>query len=296
MNKLVVAVVVFVALVGGYFALNSSTSQENQESDDKDVASVIEDKSATLPPPPSVSVQKDQPSKFQDPVPPPPPPSPKPVVQEQPSAPQTASQINSDEPPLKLKSIGVNFEDFKFTKERLQFGRLFMGFGFVIPGSSSSSGQAKSNPQPTYVVPLGTPVRSLVDGVVAAIPTLWSGDVSIQVTADGKMQKWVYETEHLVNPKVVVGDKVVAGQIIGEVGSFGNGDPPGYGAVEIGILKGGQTPEHVCPFAYLDDSIREATFAKMGNLFQSWEEYVGDQGLYTDTEIPGCLTLQPVEG
>ena len=296
MNKLVVAVVVFVALVGGYFALNSSTPQENQESDDKDVASVIEDKSAILPPPPSVSVQKDQPSKFQDPVPPPPPPSPKPVVQEQPSAPQTASQINSDEPPLKLKSIGVNFEDFKFTKERLQFGRLFMGFGFVIPGSSSSSGQAKSNPQPTYVVPLGTPVRSLVDGVVAAIPTLWSGDVSIQVTADGKMQKWVYETEHLVNPKVVVGDKVVAGQIIGEVGSFGNGDPPGYGAVEIGILKGGQTPEHVCPFAYLDDSIREATFAKMGNLFQSWEEYVGDQGLYTDTEIPGCLTLQPVEG
>jgi hypothetical protein len=139
-------------------------------------------------------------------------------------------------------------------------------------------------------------VRSIVDGIVVAIPTLWSGDVSIQVTADGKMQKWIYETEHLINPKVAVGDKVVAGQIIGEVGSFGGGDPPGYGAVEIGILKGGQAPEHVCPFAYLDDSIREATFAKMRNLFQSWEEYMGDQTLYADTEIPGCLTLHPIEG
>src|SRR3989344_4844968 len=147
----------------------------------------------------------------------------------------TALPSNTDEPPLKLKGIGVNFEDFKFTKEKLQFDRLFMGFGFVIPGSSSSSGQNKSNPQPTYVVPLGTPVRSLVDGIVAAIPTLWSGDYSIQVTADGKMQKWVYETEHIINPKVAVGDKVTAGQVIGEVINFDKGAAAGYGAVEIGI-------------------------------------------------------------
>ncbi|MBI2612403.1 M23 family metallopeptidase [Candidatus Kaiserbacteria bacterium] len=289
MNKLVVVVVVLVALVGGFFLFSSSVSQEKQGSDDKDAESLTDGASAVSPPPTSASVQKDQIL--------PPPPSPKPAVQQQHFTPQPPSpQTNSDEPPLKLKGIGVNFEDFTFTKEKLQFGRLFMGFGFVIPGSSSSSGQDKSNPQPTYVLPLGTPVRSIVDGVVAAIPTLWSGDVSIQVTANGKMEKWVYETEHLINPKVAVGDKVVAGQIIGEVGSFGNGDPPGYGAVEIGLVKGGQTPQHVCPFAYLDDSIREATFAKMRDLFQSWEEYVGDQTLYSDTQIPGCVTLNPIEG
>ena len=252
---------------------------------------------------PKAAANKDNATKYQDqpPFPPPPPPvtskQTQPTIEDQHFSQQGGSaQSNSDEPPLRLKGIGVNFEDFKFTKAKLQFDRLFMGFGFLIPGSSSSSGNDKSNPQPTYVVPLGTPVRSLVDGVVAAIPTLWSGDVSIQVTADGKMQKWIYETEHLVNPKVAVGDKVVAGQIIGEVGSFGNGDPPGYGAVEIGLLRGGQVPEHVCPFAYLDDSIREATFANMRTLFQSWEEYVGDQSLYTETEIPGCLSLQAIEG
>ena len=216
------------------------------------------------------------------------------------SAPQNdkVEKRSDNEPPLKLKSIGVEFSDFKFTKEKLQFNRLFMGYGFVIPGNQTSSGQNKSNPQPTYILPLGTPVRSLVDGIVAAIPTVWSGDYSIQITKSGQLERWVYETEHVINPKVKVGDKVVAGQIIAEVGSFGNGDPPGYGAVEIGILHGGGEgpPEHICPFAYLDDSVKEETFKKLNELFKSWEEYVGDEILYDETSVPGCLTLDPIEG
>ena len=206
---------------------------------------------------------------------------------------------NENEPPLKLKSIGVDFSDFKFTKNKLQFNRLFMGYGFVIPGNETTSGKDKSNPQPTFILPLGTPVRSLVDGVVAATPTVWSGDYSIQVTKSGQMERWVYETEHVINPKVKVGDKVTAGQIIAEVSDFDKGAPPGYGAVEIGILHGGGEgpPEHVCPFAYLDDSIKEETFTKMKAFFKSWEEYVGDQTLYDESmPIPGCLTLDPIEG
>lgn len=94
-----------------------------------------------------------------------------------------------------------------------------------------------------------------------------------------------------------VGDKVVAGQVIAEVGSFGGGEPPGFGAVEIGILKGGQVPEHVCPFAYLDDSIKEETLTKIRKLFNDWQEYTGDQTLYDESlPVPGCLTLEPIEG
>lgn len=156
----------------------------------------------------------------------------------------------------------------------------------------------KSNPQPTYIVPLGTPVRSIVDGIVASMPTLWSGDISIQVTTDGKLQRWIYETEHVTNPKVKVGDRVTAGQVIAEVGNFDKGSPAGFGTVEIGILHGGGNgpPEHVCPFAYLDESIKAETFKKMNALFKSWEEYVGDPTLYKDTVIPGCLTLDPIDG
>ena len=197
--------------------------------------------------------------------------------------------------PIKLKSIGIEFSDFRFTRDKLQFGRLFTEYGFYIPAGNDNP--AKYNPQPTFIVPLGTQVRSLIDGIVVAIPKLWSGDYSVQVTSNGQIQKWVYETEHLINPRVQVSDKVTAGQIVGEVGNFNDGAPAGFGTVEIGILKGGNPPQHVCPFAYLDDSIKEETFKNIKVLFKSWEEYVGDQTLYDESMlVPGCLTLDLIDG
>lgn len=201
---------------------------------------------------------------------------------------------NPDEPPLKLKSIGVNFEDLKFTKQKLQFGVIFTDFGFVIPASPDRP--SKRNPQPTFIVPLGTKVHSLVDGVVANMPTLWSGDISIQVTENGQMQKWVYETEHVRNPIVKVGDKVRAGQVIAEVSDFDKGNP-GLGAVEMGILKGGNPPKHVCPFLYLDPSIKDEIFKKLLDFYKAWEEYRGDKTLYPETySVPGCQTTDEIEG
>ena len=229
----------------------------------------------------------------------------KPTNNNYPSTPITNTKNSSDLPPILLKSIGINLDyydpktnragDFLFTKEKLEFNRLFMDYGFFIPASSASPD--KKNPQPTFIVPLKTPARSLVDGVVANIPKLWSGDYSVQVTTDGKLQKWVYETEHLINPTVKVGDKVTAGQIVGEVSDFNHGAPPGFGTVEIGVLKGGNPPEHVCPFAYLDPSIKEEMLTKIKAFYKSWEEYLGDTALYNENEeIPGCLTLDLIEG
>ena len=216
-------------------------------------------------------------------------------------------ETDPNAPPLKLKSIGVNLDyydpatsragDFLFTKQKLQFNRVFMPFGFVIPGGNSSTGKDKANPQPTFVVPSGTKVLSLVDGVVAAMPKVWSGDYSIQVSSDGKVQKWLYETEHVINPIVKVGDRVKAGQVLAEVSDFDKGAPPGFGTVEIGILKGGNPPEHVCPFLYLDPSVKQQITTKIQNLFKSWEDYIGDPGLYDETQqIPGCQTLDPIPG
>lgn len=220
--------------------------------------------------------------------------------------PQNRDRQDADKPPLLLKSIGVNLGaydastgiagDFRFTKEKVEFDRLFMGFGFLVP--ANSAGPAKSNPQPTYVLPLGTPVRSLVDGVVAALPTLWSGDISVQVTEDGQMEQWIYEMEHVIRPTVKIGDRVTAGQIIGEVSDFDKGVPAGFGVTEIGILKGGNPPSHVCPFAYLDESIKQETQSGLRALFEAWETYRGNSNLYNENKenFPGCLTLDPIEG
>lgn len=231
--------------------------------------------------------------------------TPSPRLNKTPSLTNHDATTTSAQPPILLKSIGINLDyydaatnragDFVFTKQPLHFKRLFMNYGFFIPSSSASPD--KYNPQPTFILPLGTPVRSLVDGIVVAMPTLWSGDYSIQVTTNGKMERWVYETEHILNPKVKVGDRVTAGQIIGEVSNFDQGAPAGYGAVEIGILKGGNPPQHVCPFEFLDPSIKPDITKKILALYSAWESYLGDASLYDETlPIPGCSVSGPIDG
>lgn len=216
---------------------------------------------------------------------------------------------DANEPPLKLKSIGVNLDyydsatnragDFVFTKSALSFGLLFFDYGYVIPAGMSASGMAKANPQPTFILPMGTKVRSLVDGVVVATPILYSGDYSIQV-ATSAQSPWRYETEHVSNPLVKVGDRVVAGQVIAEVSPHDSTHNSGFGLVEIGILKGGGAgpPEHMCPFAYLDPSVKEEIERKIMALYTSWEEYIENVNLYDESALvsPGCLTLDPIEG
>ncbi len=210
---------------------------------------------------------------------------------------QREKPVSSDGPPLLLKNIGVNLDDIVFSKAYLKgFEMPFMGFGYVMPARFSATGKDKGNPQPTFILPLGTKVLSIVDGVVANVPTVWSGDYSIQVSSSGEMETWMYETEHVINPLVKKGDRVKAGQVIAEVSDF-NKNMPGFGIVEIGILKGGNPPQHICPFDYLDPSIKDETVKKIKALYKSWEEYIGNTSLYNEDEpVTGCVSMDPING
>jgi hypothetical protein len=217
--------------------------------------------------------------------------------------------IDPNTPPLKLKTIGVNLDyynpvtnhagDFVFTKGKVYLNKVFLPYGQVIPGNSTNNYQDKIDPQPELRLPMGTKVHSLVDGVVANVPKLYSDDYSIQVS-DGVHTNWLYETEHVINPLVKVGDHVTAGQVIAEVSPHSKENYDGLGVVELGILHGGDNgpPHHVCPFQYLDDSIKSSTLSKILAFFKSWEDYRGDASLYNEAsmQIPGCLSLDPIEG
>lgn len=170
-----------------------------------------------------------------------------------------------------------------------------MDYGFTIPASPDRP--AKRNPQPTFILPLGTKVRSLVDGVVVSVPKLYSGDYSIQVAQNDK-SRFRYETEHVIKPNVKVRDKVTAGQIIAEVSDYDMRNTPGFGLVEIGILKGGNPPQHVCPFLYLDPTVKDDLTKKILALYASWEKYWGNTSLYNEKSIktPGCAVLDLLEG
>ena len=205
---------------------------------------------------------------------------------------------------VKIKHLGVDLDaydpatnkagDFVFTKEKLEFSRLFFEYGFEVP--ANSAGPAKKNPQPTFILPLGTKVHSLVDGEVFDVPKLYSNDYSVMVKGEGS--ELVFETEHVINVKVKKGDKVKAGDVIAEVSDYDAKNYAGLGLVEIGVLKGGNPPSHVCPFDYLDDSIKDSTLKKITALQKSWEEYRGDSSIYDESKVavPGCVTRDRIEG
>lgn len=215
-----------------------------------------------------------------------------------------ADTSNTEVSEAKIKHLGVNLDfydevtnkagDFVFTKEKMAFDMLFMNFGYVIP--TSSAGPAKANSQPTFILPYGTKVHSLVDGEVVDVPKLYSEDYSIMVKGEGS--DLIFETEHVTNVKVKRGDKVKAGDVIAEVSDYDSKNWAGYSLVEIGVLKGGNPPEHLCPFDYLDDSIKTQTLNRITALQKSWEDYRGDKKIYNEKKavIPGCDTLEPIEG
>jgi murein DD-endopeptidase MepM/ murein hydrolase activator NlpD len=180
----------------------------------------------------------------------------------------------------------------------LFLNRVYTEFGFVIPANTSSTGNDKPNPQPTYHAPMGTKVRSAVDGVVDKVADLWStptlGDVSVMVKPDGLAGRCyvVVEFEHVVKPTVRAGDRVTAGQVIAEVGPLNSQGSAGLGLVEFGILTGSPNgrPLHVCPYAYFEPSVRATQLAILGRLMADWEAYFGDANLYNEGAWAGGVT------
>ncbi|HSX46104.1 MAG TPA: M23 family metallopeptidase [Candidatus Saccharimonadia bacterium] len=213
---------------------------------------------------------------------------------------------------LYLKSIGFHIDnydpatnhagDMVFTHEDHDLSdvsnEILSDFGTQDPRSPNDP--TKRNPQPTFILPLGTKVLSLVDGTVANIEGLYSGDSTIMVTSDGnKYGNYIYETEHIVNPIVKIGDKVKGGQVIGEVSTHGSQYHPGFGIVEIGILHpDGNRATHICPYHYLDSSIKTDVQNKILNIHKAWMDYTGLHSLYHDDTAaePGCSSLNPVNG
>ncbi len=206
--------------------------------------------------------------------------------------------------PVKIKHLGVNLAtydpatnragDFVFTRENMSFNLLFFNFGFIVP--ANSVGPEKVNPQPTFILPMGTKVRALIDGEVVSVTKLYSNDYSVMLKGPGS--DLIFELEHVINVIVRVGDRVQAGDVVAEVSGYDAHNYAGMGLVEIGILRGGVTATHLCPFDYLDDSIREATLQNITALQQAWEAYRGNTTLYEESKVvvPGCYRRTPVEG
>lgn len=226
---------------------------------------------------------------------------------ESPNASNTDSKVASTSG--KIKHLGINLDyydpatnkagDIEFMKLPAVEGGLesvFMEYG--RQSEATSAGPARRNPQPTFLAPLGTKVHAIVDGTVTNIPKLYSGDYSVHVQADQGDNAVTFETEHVINVLVSVGDKVKAGDVIAEVSDYDARNIGGLGLFEIGVLVPGNPPKHVCTFDYLEDSIKTETLKKIRSLEDAWEKYIGNDTFYDQAAEPtaGCSTSDAIEG
>jgi hypothetical protein len=169
---------------------------------------------------------------------------------------------------------------------------------YGIQDNRSPNDPTKRNVQPTFYLPLGTKVLAPIDGVVTKVDTLYSNDYTIWFSSSNKSE-WSYETEHVKNVAVKVGDKVTAGQVVAEVSDYSTHNTPGFGLVELGLFKPiNNEPAHWCPFAYLDTSVKDATLKNISALYAGWEQFMNDTTIYDETSyvMPGCATLEPTKG
>lgn len=222
-----------------------------------------------------------------------------------------SSSSTNSESSGKIKNLGINLDyyepetqsagDVKFVNFDTKAGGLdaiFSEYGRAA-AANNTMGAGRLNPQPTFIAPLGTKVHALIDGVVVNIPKLESGDYSVHMQAgNGGENATTFETEHVINVKVKVGDKVKAGDVIAEVSDYDAKNIAGMGILEIGVLNPGNPPKHSCTFEYLDDSIKSETLKKITALEDAWEKFVGDDNVYNQKAevIPGCSTRQQIEG
>jgi len=221
-----------------------------------------------------------------------------------------SSEDNQDNSLPIIENIGIEIDyyndttnkagDFQFDTFTYSWGGIYNEKIFYDYGDSSinETGAIKLEPQPIFIVPLGTKVHAITSGVVSDISTLYSGDYTIHVIKENN-PKWVYEHEHVINVSVNIGDKVTAGQEIAEVSDYNSWlKADGYGVLDIGILTTTEdgNPEHHCPFMYLNESVKDDYLEKINALYESWETYTGNSSLYEEDEhvIPGCITCDPI--
>jgi hypothetical protein len=176
-------------------------------------------------------------------------------------------------------------------------------------GSTMKSKPGVQSPQMAFMAPLGTPVISMVDGVVCDLPKLYSGDFSVRVSptgtkclGPGRGADVLFEHEHVINPTVKVGDKVKAGQVIATVSDYNPyWKAKGFGMVEPGVFfgkKDGTNPWHACVANYLAPSSKAALTGVLRSIEEAWNAERSDPTLYDlAAQNPlGCLTKQDIRG
>lgn len=155
----------------------------------------------------------------------------------------------------------------------------------------------KQVPEAAYIVPLGTKVRAIADGIVVGIKQQDTGDYEMSIVKP-ESPSWTFGYDHIDNLLVKEGDHVSAGQVLGEVSDYNHWvSDYGYGVIEIALAFTRESFIAHCPFLYLDESVKQNYYEKITALYRAWETFMGNTSIYDEDkyEIPGCFVKGPLD-
>jgi len=161
----------------------------------------------------------------------------------------------------------------------------------------------KPSPQLSVWLPLGTKVISTITGTVCKVEKIYSGDYTVMVSTPqfpcvNGQSAVAFEHEHVINPVVTVGQRVIAGDVIATVSDYNpHWKAKGMGVVEVGILftkTNSSSPWHACVSSYLDPSKKASLVQALESAFAAWEAELGDTTIYDERAMPvaGCYTTE----
>jgi hypothetical protein len=204
-----------------------------------------------------------------------------------PDVPDVPAEPADEDPPV-IYGIGISLEpwddktnyagDVSF--DGLQYeDKVFIEFGGYHGG--------EPNVHPTFVIPLGTQIHAVSDGIVYWRKTLGDNDYDICVYRH-EGDEWCITYEHVMNPQVGEGDAVKTGDVIGEAGRINEFTESGK--FDLKVWKGERyTVIDHCPYLLFDDSVKDEMQAKIARFASDWEEFTG-KDVYDEQEwvSPGC--------
>jgi hypothetical protein len=192
-------------------------------------------------------------------------------------------------PPPRLQNLAVAFApwdpvtdlagDFVFVAAE---EKVFLEFGAVV----NTPDGPKTLPTFEYRVDPDAVVVSPIDGRVEAIAfDSDTNDYEIHLLSS-PLSPFLVVVDHVTDPLVAEGDAVVAGQTLGQPGTFSDT----LGRTELQLVNFVERRSY-CPLALAAPALAADLHADVSGLMDDWESFQGDAALYDQAAMlrPGCL-------
>lgn len=183
-----------------------------------------------------------------------------------------------DRKPPALKNLVVEFGEYDPESQtagdftfRDNFERMFYEFGYRSGPTLDDLGAEFG-----YIIREDAQLLAPCDGIVTRLRLRDDGDYNLIIKND-ESSVWFTQVDHLLNVVVKEGDRVTAGQVLGNPGFWDS--ISGLGVVELSVIND-EERRNYCPLSFFEPDLRATYESKVQRLMDDWESFKKDTTIY----------------